>query len=83
MPFRVVNGVGKAMGVLDGDGECRRGRDSFRVNVGHPIVTIWNLRGLVILCREGLRRCFSQIALGFLVEFGLVSRCYRLLYTRI
>ena len=35
-PFGVVSGVGPGMGILD---DRRRGRDSFRVNVGHPIVT--------------------------------------------
>ena len=38
-PFGVVSGVGRGMGVLDFGGDHRRGRDSFGVNVGHPIVT--------------------------------------------
>jgi len=29
MPFRVMSGVGRGMGVLDGDGDRRRERDSF------------------------------------------------------
>jgi len=37
--FGVVSGVGRGMGVLDGGGDHRRGRGSFGVNVGHPIVT--------------------------------------------
>ena len=39
MPFGVVSRVGRRMGVLDGGGYRQRGRDSFGVNVGHPIVT--------------------------------------------
>ena len=42
MPFEVVFGVGRWMAVLDGSGDCRRGRDSFGVNLGHPIVTNWD-----------------------------------------
>ena len=39
MPFRMVSGVSRGMGVVDGGGDRRRGRDSFEVNLGHPIVT--------------------------------------------
>ena len=39
MPFGVVNGIGRGMGVLDGGGDHGRGRAVLRVNVGHPIVT--------------------------------------------
>jgi len=39
MPFGVVSGVGLGMGVLDFDGDRRRGRGSFGVN---PIVTNGN-----------------------------------------
>ena len=35
MPFGVVGGVGRGMGVLDGDGYRRSGRGS----LGRPIVT--------------------------------------------
>ena len=38
MPFGVVSGVGRGMGVLDGGGDHQR-RDSFGVNLGRPIVT--------------------------------------------
>ena len=34
-----MNGVGRGMGVLDGDGDRRKGRARFRGNVAHPIVT--------------------------------------------
>jgi len=39
MPFGVVRGVGRWMGVSDGIGDRRRGRGSFGVNLGRPIVT--------------------------------------------
>jgi len=35
----VVSGVGREMGVLDAGGDRQRGRDSFGVYMGHPIVT--------------------------------------------
>jgi len=54
MPFGVVSGVGRGMGVLDRGGDRRRETGSFGVNVGqHPIVT------------DGWRRGSSQITLGF------------------
>jgi len=39
MPFGVVSGVGRAMGVLDWGGDRRREGTVLGVNVGHPIVT--------------------------------------------
>jgi len=39
MPFGVVRGVGRGMGVLDESGDRRRGRGSFRGEFGAPIVT--------------------------------------------
>ena len=40
MPFRVVSGVGRGIGVLDGGGDRQRGRGSFGgVNLGYPILT--------------------------------------------
>jgi len=35
----VVSRVGRGMGVSDGGGDRRRGRGSFGVNLGRPIVT--------------------------------------------
>jgi len=34
MPFGMVSGVGRGMGVLDGGGDPRRGRGSIEVNKG-------------------------------------------------
>jgi len=39
MPFGVVRGVGRGMGVLDGDGDRRREDAVLGVNLGRPIVT--------------------------------------------
>jgi len=39
MPFGVVSGVNRGIGVLDRGGDRRRKRGSFGVNVGHLIVT--------------------------------------------
>jgi len=38
MPFGVVSGVSRGIGVLDAGGDCQRGRGVLEVNVGHPIV---------------------------------------------
>jgi len=38
MPFRMVSGVGRGMGIRWGSGR-RRGRGSFRVKLGRPIAT--------------------------------------------
>ena len=40
MPFRMVRGVGRGMGVLDRGGNRRMGRGSFGVNLWRPNVTI-------------------------------------------
>jgi len=39
MPFGVVSGVGRGMGVLDGGGDRRREGTVLLVNFGRPIVT--------------------------------------------
>ena len=39
MPFGMVSGVSQGMDVLNGGGYCRRGRGSFWVNFGCPIIT--------------------------------------------
>ena len=39
MPFGTVSGVGREMGVLDEGGDRRRGKGSFGVNLGRPIIT--------------------------------------------
>jgi len=66
MPFGVVSGLGRWIGVLDGVEIFERERGNFGVNVGH--CNQWGLYGVVILCREGRRRGSSQITLGFLVH---------------
>jgi len=38
MPFRVVSGVVRDMGVLDGSGDRRREGAVLKVNLGRPIV---------------------------------------------
>ena len=42
MPFGMVSGVGRGMGVLDGGRDRRRGRGRFGVNLGRPTVTSGN-----------------------------------------
>jgi len=69
MPFGVVSGVGRLMGVLDGAGNRGRGSGSFGGKYGTSHCNQWVLCG-VVLCREGWRRDFSQITLGGLVVKG-------------
>ena len=60
----MVSEVGREIGVLDGVDIVEREETIFGDNVGHPIITNGDV---VILCREGWRRGFSQITFGFLV----------------
>ena len=61
MPFGVVSGVGRGMGVLDVGGDRGRRRGSFGVNVGYPIVT------KVILCVRGGDVAFPKSLWDFLL----------------
>jgi len=64
MPFGMVSGVGRGMGVLDGGGDRRGGRGSFGGKCGTSHCSQWGLRGIVILGHQGWRRSSSQITLG-------------------
>jgi len=70
MPFGVVSGVGRGMGVLDG-WKSLKGMDSFGGKCGTSHCNQWRLCGVVILCRKMWRRGSSQITLGFLVFFSI------------
>jgi len=39
MPFGVIIGFSRGMGVLDGGGDRQRGRGRLAIKVGHAIVT--------------------------------------------
>jgi len=39
MPFGMVSGFGRGMGLLDGGCDRRREKGTFGVNLGRPIVT--------------------------------------------
>ena len=58
MPFRVVRGVGRGIGVLHGDGDCRMRKGSLGVNLGRPIVT----NGAFATCSSQitLRTCYQN-----------------------
>jgi len=43
MPFRVVSGVGRGMGVLDGGGDRRKGKGSFGGEFGASHCNQWGL----------------------------------------
>ena len=66
MPFGVLSGVGRGMGVLDGV-EIVEGEGEFCDKCGTSHYNQWGLCGVVILYHEGWRRGSSQIALGFVV----------------
>ena len=48
MPFELVNGVGRRMGVLDRDSDRRRGRGSFGGEFGASHCNQWDLCCLVV-----------------------------------
>jgi len=68
MPFEVVSGVGRGMGVLDGDEDRRRGRGRFRGKCGT------SHRNQCDSLRERRRRGTSEITLGFLVQFDFEKK---------
>jgi len=37
--YRVVGGIDRRMGILERDGDWRKGKGTFGINVGRPIVT--------------------------------------------
>jgi len=53
MPFGVVNGVGREMGVLDGGGDRPREGAVLGVNLGRPIVT----NGAFATCSSQITCC--------------------------
>jgi len=69
MPFGVVSGVSRGMGVLDGGGDRRRGRGSFGDKFGASHSNQWELCGVIVSCCDGWRRGSPQITLGGLVKF--------------
>jgi len=74
VPFGVVTGVGRGMGVLDWGGDRRRRRGSFEGKRG---ASHCNKRGtcVVILCREGWRRGSFQTTLEFLIHIVITAQC--------
>ena len=64
MPFAVVSGAGREMGVLDRGRDRQRGRGSFGGKRETSHFSQWGLCGEVILCREEWRRGSSQMTLG-------------------
>jgi len=68
MPFRVVSGVGRGMGVLDEHGDRRRGMGSFGVNLVHPII----MGTLLHSCARAMRS--SRITSGELVDSVTATR---------
>ena len=60
MPFGVVSGVGRGMGVLDGNGDHRREGAVLNVNAGRPIVNN------AILCVRGDDAALPKLLWDFL-----------------
>ena len=70
MPFGVVRGVGRGTGVLDGGGDRRRGRGSFRDEFGASHCKQWGLNDALFsnyfddLLTAALNACYSVLAFG-------------------
>jgi len=60
--------VGSVEGCIRWGGDRQRRRGSFGGKCRTSHCDQWGLCGIVILCREGWQRGFSQITLGFLVS---------------
>jgi len=67
MPFGVVSGVGRGMGVLDEGGDHRRGRGSFVGEFGASHCNRWGFCSVIV--RE--RRALLELLWGGLVLFGV------------
>jgi len=64
MLFGVVSWVGRRMGVLDGGGDCPRGRDNFRGEFGASHCNQW---------RPTLLRSCVKVCEAIKLPFGVVS----------
>jgi len=62
IPFGMVSGVGRGMGVLDGGGDCRGERAVLGVNLGRPIVT--NGAFATRSSQITLKACYHYVAPG-------------------
>jgi len=69
MPFGLVSGVSRGMGILDGGGDRRRGRGSFGVNLARPIVT--NGAFAMRSCRITLRTCYCTYVVDVEINYSL------------
>ena len=74
MPFGVVSGVGRGMGVLDEGGDRRRGKGSFGGEFGASHCNQWVL--CCIDVRE--RRAIPKLLWGGLVEYNTVRASWRI-----
>ena len=66
MPFGVMSGVGRGMGVLDQGRDRRRGRGDVGSKCGASHCNQWGLCGVVVLWREGWRRSSSHVTWDFM-----------------
>ena len=71
MPFGVVRGVGRGMGVLDGGGIVEGEGAVLRVNLGRPIVT----NGA--LATRLFSNYFEDLLMLISVLYGTRKLCYR------
>jgi len=62
IPFGMVSGVDRRMGVLDGAGYRRRGKGSFGVNLGRPIVNNGTLLHSCAEVREPIELSFGVVS---------------------
>jgi len=74
MPFGVVSGVDRDMGVLDGNGDRRRGRSSFGGYCGASHSNQWEL--CCVIVREG--HALPKLFWGDLFQFYF--RCKHTLF---
>ena len=66
MPFGVVSGVGRGMGILDGEEIIEEGA-VLGGNVGHPIVTSWDFVAWLFSAVRGGDETLPKLLCDFLL----------------
>ena len=73
--FVVVSGISRGTGVLYGDGDRRRKRDSFGGKCGESHCNQWEFCRVVILCRGGGDAALPKLLWDFSLRVIIIALC--------